>query len=57
MRRLFAVTAAIAMGSLFSLMFWSQVATVANALARPKPHFYAVTSSPYLPVQKLEPVY
>jgi hypothetical protein len=57
MRRLFAVTAAIAMGSLFSLMFWSQVATVANAVARPKPHFYAVTSSPYLPVQKLEPVY
>ena len=57
MRRLFAVTAAIAMASLFSLMFWSQVGAVANAVARPKPHFYAAKSSPYLPVQKLDPVY
>jgi hypothetical protein len=57
MRRLATIAVAVTMASLFSLMFWSQVGAVATAVARPKHQSYLVNTSPYLPLQVLEPVY
>ncbi len=57
MRNLINVAIAATMASLFAVMFWAQVGVIATAVARAKPETYAVSSSPYLSVQKLEPVY
>jgi hypothetical protein len=57
MRNLINVAIAATMASLFAVMFWAQVGVIATAVARTKPETYAVTSSPYLPIQMLEPVY
>ena len=57
MRRLITIAVAVTMASLFSLMFWSQVGAVATAIAQPKSQSYLVKTSPYLPLQVLEPVY
>jgi hypothetical protein len=57
MRRLITIAVAVTMASLFSLMFWSQVGAVATAVAQPKHQSYLVKTSPYLPLQVLEPVY
>ena len=57
MGRFTTVVAAAAMAALFSVMFWSQVGAVATAVARPKASAYAVTSAPYLPLHRLDPVY
>jgi hypothetical protein len=57
MRNLINVAIAATMASLFYVMFWTQVGAIAAAVARAKPESYAITSSPYLPIQMLEPVY
>jgi len=57
MRRFTTIAAAATMAGLFSVMFWSQVGAVATAVARPKPPAYVVQSAPYLPLQRLDPVY
>jgi hypothetical protein len=48
---------AATMASLFAVMFWAQVGGVATAFARSKTGSYVATSSPYMPIQSLQPVY
>ena len=52
------ITFAIAAGlmSLFGLIFWQSGMSIEAAGARLIPE-YGVSSSPYLPIQRLEPVY
>jgi hypothetical protein len=57
MKNLLHVAVAVTMASLFVVMFWAQVGGVATAFARGKMGTYAVTSSPYLPIKSLQPVY
>ena len=48
---------AATMASLFAVMFWAQVGGVATAFARSNTGSYVATSSPYMPIQSLQPVY
>jgi hypothetical protein len=54
---IFNVAIPAAMASLFVVMFWAQVAGIATVFARDKAGTYAVTSSRYLPIKSLQPVY
>jgi hypothetical protein len=54
MRNLFQVAIAATMASLFAVMFWAQVWTIATAAAGAKTT-YAVSSNPN--IQTLEPAY
>jgi hypothetical protein len=45
------------MSLLFIVLFWGQIAVMATAVARAKTDAYSVTVNPYLPLQRLEPVY
>jgi hypothetical protein len=57
MRKLVTFAIAAAMTSLFALIFWQFGMNATDAAGpRSKPD-YAVTSAPYLPIQRLEPVY
>ena len=57
MRNFIKVAIVATMASLFAVMFWTQVGVIATAVARAKSETYPVTSNPYLPIQRFEPVY
>jgi hypothetical protein len=57
MHKFVAALAILAMWSLFALTFW-QFGTIPTGAGGPKLKFGdVVTSAPYLPIQRLEPVY
>jgi len=55
MRKLIQIAIAATMASLFAVMFWAQVATIATAVAGTKTETYSVSSHPN--IQTLEPAY
>jgi hypothetical protein len=57
MHRFIAVAIAVAMTSLFALIFWQASMKVTDAAIAQFEPDYAVTSGPYLPIQTLEPFY
>jgi len=56
MRRPIIFAIAAGLMSLFGLIFWQSGMSIEAAGARLIPE-YGVSSSPYLPIQRLEPVY
>ena len=57
MHKFVAALAILAMWSLFALTFW-QFGTIPTGAGGPKLKFGdVVTSAPYLPIQRLQPVY
>jgi len=60
MQRPITIAIAVAITSLLVLMFWEAVLDVTGkdaAVARAKKPEYSITNNPYLPIQRLRPVY